>query len=105
MAQSAMMMATNLQHTGSRNMYYRLGLALLTTITLATFSWAHQGPDPLSHWYLQSKHIKDGQLESRLGPNGQLLMKPRYVADSGGDALIFEGRNAGCILALSLIHI
>ncbi len=83
-------------------MYYRLSLALLTTITLSTLSLAHQGPDPLSHWYLQSKHIKDGRLESRLGPNGQLLMKPRFVADSGGDALIFEGRNAGCILAKDL---
>ncbi len=60
---------------------------------------AHEGPDPLSHWYVQSRYIKDKVLESRLGPNGQVIHTPRFVPDSSGDSLIFEGRNAQTILA------
>ena len=60
---------------------------------------AHEGPDPLSHWYVQSRYIKDKVLESRLGPNGQVIHTPRFVPDSSGDSLVFEGRNAQTILA------
>ena len=79
-----------------------LRFTLLCFAAIPSFTLAHEGPDPLSHWYLQSKYVKENTLESRLGPNGQLTSPARFVADSSGDSLVFEGRNAGCILAKDL---
>ena len=73
--------------------------SIVLTASLTLTARSHEGPDPLSHWYLQSKHVEGNVLNSRLGPNGTVKHLPRFVADSGGDSLVFEGRNAQCVLA------
>ena len=59
----------------------------------------HEGPDPLGHWMGRSDRMKDGQLISRLGPNGSLSFKPRFIKDKEGESLLFEGPKAKCLLA------
>ena len=50
----------------------------------------HEGPDPLGHWMGRSDQLKDGQLISRLGPNGSLSFKPclLYTSPSPRDATL-----------------
>lgn len=60
---------------------------------------AHEGPDPLSHWYLQNEYIKDNVLSARLGPEGRFQAKPRFVMDATGEAVLFSGRTPHCVIA------
>ena len=81
-------------------MIYRTCYLVFATILFATHvSFAHDGPDPLGHWYLQSDYVEGGLLRARLGPDGELQETPRFIKDSTGEALMFEGRKARCMLA------
>ena len=61
---------------------------------------AHEGPDPLSHWYLQDEYVKDNVLSARLGPDGKFQSKPRFVMDATGEAVLFAGRIPHCVIAM-----
>ncbi len=71
-------------------------LLLLTNIT-ATF--AHDGPDPISHWDFSSKNIKGSALMARLGPDGQFSHPPQLYKDEAGEMAIFDGRAMECVIA------
>ena len=59
----------------------------------------HEGPDPLGHWTGRSDRVKEGKLMARLGPDGALSFKPRFIKDKSGESLLFEGAKAKCLLA------
>ena len=77
----------------------RLGLLVIITTITNPIVWAHKGPDPLGHWISQPKDVSNGQWHARIGPNGKLGIPGRFVKDPAGTALIFEGKQAQCILA------
>ena len=57
----------------------------------------HEGPDPLGHWMGRSDRVKEGKLMARLGPDGALYFKPRFIKDKSGESLLFEGpRPSAC---------
>lgn len=78
---------------------HALVFCIATLLPTAGFTSAHDGPDPLGHWYLQSEYVEGNLLRARLGPDGELQTPPRFIADAAGESLMFEGRKARCLLA------
>ena len=76
-----------------------LAWSIATLLSTAGFTFAHDGPDPLGHWYLQSEYVDGNLLKARLGPDGELQTPPRFIGDATGESLMFEGRKACCMLA------
>jgi len=66
---------------------------------VTSFAEGHEGPDPLSHWYLQEPYIQQGVLTARLGPDGKFASAPSFVMDATGEAALFVGRNPQCLIA------
>ena len=80
-------------------MTFRLYCIALITLSMCQSIRAHKGPDPLGHWIGQPENVQDGQWRARIGPNGKLNIPPRFVKDPAGTALVFEGKQAQCMLA------
>ncbi len=80
-------------------MTFRLYYIALITLAMCQSIRAHKGPDPLGHWIGQPENVQDGQWRARIGPNGKLNIPPRFVKDPAGTALVFEGKQAQCMLA------
>ena len=66
---------------------------------LSVSAEGHEGPDPLSHWYLQEPYIQQDVLTARLGPDGKFESSPSFVMDATGEAALFVGRNPQCLIA------
>ncbi|MBC8437625.1 MAG: LamG domain-containing protein, partial [Planctomycetes bacterium] len=69
-------------------------------VLLSSVIVAHEGPDPLSHWYLQNEYIQDNVLSARLGPDGIFSGEPKFVMDATGEAVLFSGRTPHCVIAM-----
>ena len=80
-------------------MTFRLYCIALITLSMCQSIRAHKGSDPLGHWIGQPENVQDGQWRARIGPNGKLNIPPRFVKDPAGTALVFEGKQAQCMLA------
>ncbi|MCC6492388.1 MAG: metallophosphoesterase [Pirellulales bacterium] len=52
---------------------------------------AHEGPDPISHWFFAKSTVRNGEVEARLGPNAKVMGDPKLVEDRLGSALRFDG--------------
>lgn len=52
---------------------------------------AHEGPDPLSHWYFNKSTFDGKRTKARLGPDATVVGEPRLVDDQFGSALRFDG--------------
>lgn len=52
---------------------------------------AHEGPDPVSHWYFNPSTVKEGKVAARLGPDATIVGQPQLVTDKLGAALRFDG--------------
>ena len=78
-----------------------IGVILVVSMVVPSLAVvAHEGPDPLSHWYLQNEYIKDNVLSARLGPDGKFQAKPKFVMDATGEAVLFAGRTPHCVISL-----
>lgn len=65
----------------------------------ATVAMAHDGPDPIGHWFF-SHHTIDGlTLKSRLGPDGRFSIAPKIVEDELGQSAFFDGDDSVVVLA------
>ncbi len=64
---------------------------------------AHDGPDPLARWRCDANSIsRDGvvsTLKSRLGPDGTILGKHRFLKDEESSCLFLQGGKCGVQLA------
>jgi hypothetical protein len=60
---------------------------------------AHEGPDPVSHWFFTKSNVNDGVVEARLGPNAKVVGSPELVDDRLGSALRFDGLGDHLIVA------
>lgn len=69
----------------------RLMAALSVAALASGTSWAHEGPDPVSHWFFDKSTIVDGSVEARLGPDAKIVGSPKLVDDRLGSALRFDG--------------
>jgi predicted phosphodiesterase len=78
---------------------HALAWIIATLLPTTGLTIAHDGPDPLGHWYLQSEYVEGNLLRARLGPDGELQTPPRFIEDASGESLMFEGRKARCLLA------
>lgn len=80
---------------------YVVGVILFVSVALSSpMVVAHEGPDPLSHWYLQNEYIKDNVLSARLGPDGVFSAEPKFAMDATGEAVLFSGRTPHCVIAM-----
>jgi hypothetical protein len=52
---------------------------------------AHDGPDPVSHWFFTDATVAEGKVEARLGPDAAIKGAPKLVEDKLGSALRFDG--------------
>ena len=78
-----------------------VGVILFVSVALSSpMVVAHEGPDPLSHWYLQNEYIKDNVLSARLGPDGVFSAEPKFAMDATGEAVLFSGRTPHCVIAM-----
>jgi len=66
-------------------------LASLIYLTAPPAANAHEGPDPISHWFFSKSSIADGKVEARLGPDATIVGEPKLVVDKLGAALRFDG--------------
>jgi hypothetical protein len=69
----------------------RLALASVAWLAFALPALAHDGPDPLSHWYFTKGTVKDGKVKARLGLDAKVHGAPVLVEDNLGSALRFDG--------------
>jgi acid phosphatase type 7 len=63
---------------------------VLETLNLTRVD-AHEGPDPVSHWYFTKKTISAETVDARIGPDATVIGKPKLVEDELGSALRFDG--------------
>ncbi|MBT3344939.1 MAG: metallophosphoesterase [Gemmatimonadetes bacterium] len=73
-------------------------LALLSS----TVAWAHEGPDPLGSWDLNSNQIDQDHVQALLGVNGQIEGVVKFVDDTQGNGLFFDGKTTRVTLAEDL---
>src|SRR5690349_3768473 len=66
-------------------------LASLIYLTAPPAANAHEGPDPISHWFFSKSTVADGKVEARLGPDAKIIGAPKLVTDKLGAALRFDG--------------
>ena len=70
-------------------------LFVLTALCIAVLtsgrSSAHEGPDPVSHWFFDTSTVVDGAVEARLGPSAKIVGAPTLVEDRLGSGLRFDG--------------
>lgn len=57
----------------------------------------HDGPDPVAHWILDSRHIEDQRLVARTGPDATWSGNPRIASDELGESVAF-GRRVRCVV-------
>ena len=60
-------------------------------VIAAPAAQAHEGPDPVSHWFFSKSTVADGKVEARLGPDAKIVGAPKLVTDKLGAALRFDG--------------
>jgi hypothetical protein len=63
----------------------------LACIAAAPVAQAHEGPDPVSHWFFSKSTVADGKVAARLGPDATIMGAPKLVTDKLGAALRFDG--------------
>jgi 3',5'-cyclic AMP phosphodiesterase CpdA len=68
-----------------------LTLSVLAATCATPAAHAHDGPDPVAHWYFTEKTVGDGVVKGRLGPDALVLGQPTLVSDSLGSSLRFDG--------------
>jgi predicted phosphodiesterase len=66
-------------------------LASLFLLATNRAAQAHEGPDPVSHWFFSKSTVADGKVEARLGPDAKIVGEPKLIADKLGAALRFDG--------------
>src|SRR5690349_17568542 len=66
-------------------------LASLFLLATNRAAQAHEGPDPVSHWFFSKSTVADGKVEARLGPDAKIIGAPKLVTDKLGAALRFDG--------------
>jgi hypothetical protein len=69
-------------------------MQLLLSSLISAAALLHQGPDPLSDWYLDSEHVAASTLTARLGPTGSISGEVVFVADPQGESMMFDGRES-----------
>lgn len=68
-----------------------VGLPVLFSVLFVASAAAHQGPDPVAHWFFSKSTIEGDRVKPRLGPVTVIVGGPEYVADRFGGALAFDG--------------
>ena len=67
------------------------GATLAVILFVAGQAGAHEGPDPVAHWYFTKNTVANGRVKARLGPDAIIKGSPRLVHDRFGSALQFDG--------------
>lgn len=70
---------------------YRFAAANIAWLVLALSTFAHDGPDPLSHWHFTKTTVDGGRVKARLGMDAKIHGAPQLVEDKLGSALHFDG--------------
>jgi predicted phosphodiesterase len=65
--------------------------AACTVLLASRGALAHEGPDPVAHWFPSPQRIEGHTLKARLGPDAQMQGGPKLVQDRFGHALRFDG--------------
>ncbi len=73
-------------------------LKILTALILVLLP-THDGPDPIGSWRLSSREFKDGKFVAILGVSGRVRGEVKFVKDSAGESLYFDGKTTEVILA------
>jgi hypothetical protein len=60
---------------------------------------AHEGPDPVAHWFFSRTTVEDDRIRPRLGPETRAEGGPAYVEDKFGGALAFDGADDRLVVA------
>jgi hypothetical protein len=60
-------------------------------LAMSSAAFAHDGPDPVSHWYFAKNTLQDGKVKARLGLDAKIHGAPKLVDDNYGSALRFDG--------------
>ena len=66
-------------------------LGACALLAFAAHAYAHQGPDPLTHWVFNPRTVSDARCTARLGPILALSSSARVAADPIGHALDLAG--------------
>ncbi len=76
-----------------------LSLALCISGITGSAGLAHDGPDPIGHWFLDHHNIDGLTLKARLGPDGRFSVTPKIVPDELGQSAFFDGDDSVVVLA------
>ncbi|MFO0912480.1 MAG: LamG-like jellyroll fold domain-containing protein [Pirellulales bacterium] len=67
------------------------GLVVVLSTFVGGSAVAHEGPDPVAHWYFTPNTVQAGTVKARLGPDAEIIGQPRLETDSHGSALRLDG--------------
>jgi predicted phosphodiesterase len=73
--------------------------ALLLVALFARTALAHEGPDPVVHWFFTKTTVEGDRIKPRLGPVTRAEGGPAFVEDRFGGALAFDGADDRLIVA------
>ena len=69
---------------------FQLPLVLLCCGFFLDALTAHEGPDPVGHWFFNSRSLQSNRLKSRLGPDAKLTGSVKAVRDETGESLLLN---------------
>ncbi len=76
----------------------RLAVACLILHIISPTTSAHDGPDPVSHWFFTKSTVLDGKVKARLGLDATIHGAPKLVDDNHGAALRFDGTQDALVI-------
>lgn len=53
-------------------------------------SSAHEGPDPIAHWFFNARSAQGNKLRARLGPDAKISGDVKVVKDNAGESLMLS---------------
>jgi len=74
-------------------------MLIRSCVVVSLFACLHDGPDPIGSWRLSKGQVKDGEVVSLLGVNGQIEGKPHFIDDKLGGGMAFDGQTNCIVLA------
>ncbi|MGY8768494.1 MAG: metallophosphoesterase [Pirellulales bacterium] len=75
---------------------FKLKASVLLVLCFSIEVFAHEGPDPISHWNFNTRNIDGQTLKATLGPDATITGNVKMVQDPLGESLLLSGIGSVC---------
>lgn len=80
----------------------RFLICISFVLSFASIGHSHNGPDPIMRWRFDKPSVvyekETATAKARLGPDGKIIGKSRFLTDKDGGALFLGGNQSGVII-------